>query len=75
MARVAGGRAIPLMLVANKPRTRLHSQLDIGEFSRSSKVPGREPVRMHPDDAAARGIADGDVVRLFNDRGAASPGW
>ena len=25
---------------------------------------------MHPDDAAARGIADGDVVRVFNDRGA-----
>ena len=25
---------------------------------------------MHPTDAAARGIADGDIVRLFNDRGA-----
>ena len=31
---------------------------------------GREPVWIHPADAAARGIADGDVVRLFNDRGA-----
>jgi anaerobic selenocysteine-containing dehydrogenase len=29
-----------------------------------------EPVlEMHPEDAAARGIADGDVVRVFNDRG------
>ena len=25
---------------------------------------------MHPVDAASRGIADGDVIRLFNDRGA-----
>ena len=29
---------------------------------------------MHPDDAAARGIADGDVVRVFNDRGACLAG-
>ena len=26
-------------------------------------------LRIHPDDAAERGIADGDVVRIFNDRG------
>ena len=25
---------------------------------------------MHPVDAASRGIADGDIIRLFNDRGA-----
>jgi anaerobic selenocysteine-containing dehydrogenase len=24
---------------------------------------------MHPDDAAARGLADADLVRLFNDQG------
>ena len=30
----------------------------------------REPVlEMHPDDATARGIADGAMVRVFNDRG------
>src|SRR5439155_12959445 len=30
----------------------------------------REPhLDMHPDDAAARGIRDGDRVRVFNDRG------
>ena len=34
---------------------------------------GREPIRIHPHDAASRGIRDGDVVRVFNDLGAASP--
>jgi anaerobic selenocysteine-containing dehydrogenase len=30
----------------------------------------REPrLEMHPRDAAERGIADGDMVRVFNDRG------
>ena len=35
---------------------------------------GREVARMHPDDAAARGIADGDIIRLFNARGACLAG-
>ena len=60
----------PLHLIANQPRTRLHSQLDHGATSQQSKVAGREPIRLHPCDAAARGIRDGDVVRVFNDRGA-----
>jgi biotin/methionine sulfoxide reductase len=60
----------PLQLVANQPATRLHSQLDFGAHSQASKIRGREPVRVHPQDAAARGIADGDIVRLFNNRGA-----
>ena len=64
----------PLALVANNPATRLHGQLDGGAYSQASKVKGREPVRMHPSDAAARGIAEGDVVRLFNDRGSCLAG-
>ncbi|RIK43477.1 MAG: molybdopterin oxidoreductase [Chloroflexi bacterium] len=64
----------PLVLIANNPRTRLHSQLDVGAYSQSSKVQGREPLRMHPDDAAERGLADGDVARVFNDRGACLAG-
>ena len=59
----------PLHLIANNPKTRLHSQLDIGAGSQASKIQGREPMRMHPDDAQARGIEDGDVVRVFNDLG------
>ena len=60
----------PLRLVANQPATRLHSQLDFGGHSSAEKHRGREVVRIHPADAAARGIADGDIVRLFNARGA-----
>ena len=60
----------PLQLVANQPATRLHSQLDFGAVSLASKIKQREPVRIHPKDAAARGIAGGDIVRLHNDRGA-----
>lgn len=64
----------PLHLLANQPATRLHSQLDGGAASQGSKVQGREPIRMHPADAARRGVADGDVVRVFNDRGACLAG-
>ena len=59
----------PIHLVSNQPKTRLHSQLDVGKTSTSSKVAGREPVMIHPDDAASRGITDGSIVRLFNERG------
>ena len=64
----------PLHLVSNQPRNRLHSQYDHAAPSRATKVAGREPARLHPDTAAARGIADGDVVRIFNDRGACLAG-
>lgn len=66
----ADENAYPLHLVCNQPYQRLHSQLDYGEFSRSTKIKGREPIRINPADAAERGISDGDIVRLFNARGA-----
>jgi len=64
----------PLQLIANQPATRLHSQLDFGATSLASKIKDREPVRIHPQDAVVRGIAEGDIVRLFNDRGACLAG-
>ncbi|MFE1319720.1 molybdopterin-dependent oxidoreductase [Kitasatospora phosalacinea] len=67
-------RRHPLLLVANQPATRLHSQLDVGAASLADKVAGREAVEVHPDDAAARSVADGDLVRIFNDRGACLAG-
>ncbi|MBT6139255.1 MAG: molybdopterin guanine dinucleotide-containing S/N-oxide reductase [Rhodospirillaceae bacterium] len=64
----------PLHLISNQPRTRLHSQLDSGGVSRGSKIQGREPMSLHPDEAAARGLSDGDVARIYNDRGACLAG-
>ncbi|MGI4811687.1 MAG: molybdopterin dinucleotide binding domain-containing protein, partial [Janthinobacterium lividum] len=59
-----------LYLIANQPATRLHSQLDFGGHSAEAKHRDREVARMHPADAGPRGIADGDIARLFNERGA-----
>ncbi len=56
----------PLILVANQPTTRLHSQLDFGGHSTEAKHRGREIACIHPEDAAARGISDGDIIRIFN---------
>lgn len=66
--------ATPYVLVANQPQTRLHSQFDFGGHSGAAKHRGREVARMHPDDAAQRGIADGDIIRLHNERGACLAG-
>ncbi|WP_122593379.1 molybdopterin guanine dinucleotide-containing S/N-oxide reductase [Pseudomonas viridiflava] len=62
--------AFPLHLLSNQPRTRLHSQYDHGSYSRSSKIREREPLTMNPKDAQARGIVGGDVIKVFNERGA-----
>lgn len=70
----ARARKFPLHLISNQPAARLHSQLDFGNHSKTLKVAGREKLRIHPDDAKARGIGDEDVVRVFNDRGACLAG-
>jgi biotin/methionine sulfoxide reductase len=59
----------PIHLLSNQPSTRLHSQLDLAPLSRESKISGREPISLTPTDAAARGIRDGDIVHVYNDRG------
>jgi len=63
-----------LHLLSYQPPTRLHSQLDPGPIAAADKIEGREPIRLHPEDAAARGLADGQVVRVFNARGACLAG-
>jgi biotin/methionine sulfoxide reductase len=70
----ATAQRFPLHLVTHQPASRLHAQMDPGPVSRRRKVGGREPVRINPQDAAARGIRAGDVVRLFNARGACLAG-
>ena len=64
----------PLHLVSSQPRYKLHSQMDHGPVAALGKVGGREAIAIHPDDARVRGIADGDAVRVFNDRGACYAG-
>lgn len=60
----------PLHIDTAHPRYRLHSQLSASASLRDKYlVNGREPCWINTKDAAARGIADGDIVRVFNDRG------
>ena len=70
----AGRDAYPLHMISNQPDGRLHSQLDCALDGTVAKVAGREPVTINRQDAAMRGIAEGDVVRLFNSRGACLAG-
>ncbi|MGK0399312.1 MAG: biotin/methionine sulfoxide reductase [Gammaproteobacteria bacterium] len=60
----------PLHLISNQPKTKLHSQLDHGSHSRAAKIKQREPIMLHPEDAKTRGLNNGDIVRVFNHRGA-----
>ena len=57
----------PLNIVSPKPHAFLNSQY--GNASDKQEVQGEQRVWIHPDDAAERGIATGDVVKVFNDRG------
>ena len=59
----------PLHLLTDQPFTKLHSQFDHAGYSTANKVQGREPILVGRADAQARGLADGDVVRVFNNRG------
>ena len=62
-------RRYPLHLISSQPSTKLHSQYDHGAVSQANKICGREPLSLHPEDAAVRGLSAGDIVRVFNDRG------
>ena len=63
-------KKFPLHLISNQPANRLHSQLDFSAISKKEKISGREVTTINEIDAAARGIGEGDVIRIFNDRGA-----
>ncbi|EPB6525682.1 trimethylamine-N-oxide reductase TorA, partial [Escherichia coli] len=65
-----GSQKYPLHLQSVHPDFRLHSQLCESETLRQQyTVAGKEPVFINPQDASARGIRNGDVVRVFNARG------
>ncbi|WP_301099282.1 trimethylamine-N-oxide reductase TorA [Otariodibacter sp.] len=57
------------------PDKRLHSQLcESKELRDTYTIQGREPLFMNPEDAKRLGIAHGDLVRVYNDRGQAIVG-
>lgn len=61
----------PFHLLSRQPESHLHSQLDFSAYVQGHKAPdGREWVDIHPNNARPLNIAEGDLVRLFNDRGA-----
>lgn len=64
----------PLYLLSPQPKRRLHSQYDQSQYSQAGKIQGKEVLTMHPQTAAARGLAEGDLVRVFNTRGACLAG-
>ena len=73
---LGGGQtaAFPLHLISSQPRHRLHSQMDAGPVSARGKIAGRETLAINPVDARSCGIGDGEVVRVFNARGACFAG-
>lgn len=59
----------PLHMISVQPADRLHSQLDATATVQAGKTAGHETLYMHIDDAAARGISDGDEIEVSNARG------
>jgi anaerobic selenocysteine-containing dehydrogenase len=63
----AGEGRFPLAMISPPARNFLNSSFVNVESLRAAE---REPLlEIHPADATARGIADGDLVRAWNDRG------
>ena len=57
----------PLAMISPPARNFLNSTFVNVDSLRNTE--GEPHLDIHPDDAGARGIADGDTVRIFNDRG------
>ncbi|MGR5249587.1 trimethylamine-N-oxide reductase TorA [Vibrio aestuarianus] len=65
-----GSEKHPYWLQSCHPDKRLHSQMcESEEYRATYAVQGREPVYINPIDAKEKGIKDGDLVRVYNDRG------
>jgi trimethylamine-N-oxide reductase (cytochrome c) len=77
--RMSSHRAkmFPMLLMSNHGRWRVHAQCDDITWTREAptcKVLGYdgykyEPVWMHTSEAEKRGIKNGDIVKIFNERG------
>lgn len=51
------------------PKSHAYLNSSAGDQPAQRRVQGEQAVTVHPHDAAGRGIADGQHVRVFNDRG------
>jgi len=58
----------PLHLLTPNTKNRIHSQF--GNLATIRRMAPAPFMAMHPRDARARGLADGDRARVFNERGA-----
>lgn len=56
-------------LVTSHPEDRLHSQLNNTSLRDEYAISNLEPIWINSEDAKAKGIKTGDVVRVFNARG------
>ncbi|MBP2651275.1 MAG: athL 1 [Firmicutes bacterium] len=69
----------PLHLISPHPRFGYHTQYDHSDVDWLAEIPEHRVVkedgnaylvaRLHPDTARERGISEGDIIKLFNDRG------
>lgn len=67
----------PMLLMSNHGRWRVHSQCDDITWTRETptmKVTGPdgykyEPMWLHTSEAEKRGIKNGDIIKIFNERG------
>ncbi len=56
-------------MISPHPSDRLHSQLNNTSLREKYAVANREPIWINPQDAESKGIKNGDLVRVFNERG------
>jgi len=64
----AGGKSLPLSLVSPKPHAFLNTQY--ANEPTQQRRQGEQLIVINPADAGLRKIAEGDYVRVFNERGA-----
>ncbi len=64
-----GAKRYPLELLGRKNDNYLNSTFANLDGHRKMEARTRQRLEMHPADAEARAIAEGDAVRVFNDRG------
>ena len=60
----------PLEFLSRKADNYMNSTFAHLDVHRKMEARKSQRLEMHPEDAAARGIAEGDAVRIWNDRGA-----